>query len=162
MLLLQKLPRGQNIALLIALLVVSADTKRPNWGRMRSTAPLAGIVAVNIPGNSVVVIASGEPLAYMALALPGDVPIIAVANNLMTPGQCTQLQQRARARLLAHEGPSWSLSTDAANDKQAQPILRGNYGLVPDGACLEADSSIGKALLCPYRRAATPTLLSKC
>ncbi|MBC7657944.1 MAG: DUF2029 domain-containing protein, partial [Frankiaceae bacterium] len=77
-LLLQKLPRGQNIALLIALLVVSADTKRPNWGRMRSTAPSAGIVAVNIPGNSVVVIASGEPLAYMALALPGDVPIIAV------------------------------------------------------------------------------------
>ena len=161
-LLLQKLPRARNIALVVALLVVSADTKRPNWGRMQSPEPMAGIAAVNIPGNSVVVIASGEPLAYLALGLPEGVPIIAVSNNLMTPGQCTQLQQRARARLLAHQGPSWLLSTDPAYDKQAQPVLLDNYGLEPDGACVQADSSIGTAVFCPYRRASASAPASKC
>ena len=148
--------------MIVALLVVSADTKRPNWGRMRSTAPMAGIVAIDIPADSLVLIASGEPQAYLALGLPERVPIIAVSNNMMAPGQCTQLQQRARAALLTHQGPTWLLSADLAQDKQAQSLLLDHYGLMPAGMCLPANSRIGKAVFCPYRRAGISAPVSKC
>ena len=157
-LLLQTLPRARNIALVVALLVVSADTKRPNWGRMRSTEPMAGIVAIRIPADSLVVIASGEPLAYLALGLPVGVPLVSVSNNMMAPGQSTSLQLRARFRILTHEGPLWLLSPDVDQSPQPQTLLLDNYGLESDGACLDVGSSVGTAVLCPLRRVPVPAL----
>lgn len=161
-LLLQQLPRARNLALLVAVLVVSADTKRPNWGRMRSTEPVAGIVRIDMPADSLVVIASGEPLAYVALGLPDSVPIIAVSNNFMAPDRCTGLQHRARARIESHVGPLWLLSPDAAQSRDAQAMLADNYGMQPGGACFNIESSVGSAVLCPQRRAREPSRTPRC
>lgn len=161
-LLLHNLPKARNIALVVALLVVSADTKRPNWGRMRSTSPVAGIVAIDIPADSLVVIASGEPLAYLALGLPGGVPMVAVSNNMMAPDRCTGLQHSARARIESHVGPLWLLSPDAAQSRDAQALLTDNYGLEPGGTCLDVNSSVGKAVLCPQHRVGASTRVRQC
>ena len=155
-LVLQRLPRARHLALVVALLVVVAGTKRPNWGHVRSTAPVAGIVAPLLPADSLVVVASQEPLAYLALGLPRDVPMIAVLNNFMAPGRCTGLQAQARSRIAAHAGPVWLLAADAADAGKAQALAGGYLGLDSGGACREWRSAIGSALLCPQRQVRAP------
>ena len=153
-LLLQRLPRGRGLALLIALLLVSADTKRPDWGHTRSAAPGLGLVRPAIGSDALVVTATDAPLAYFALALPDQVPIVAVANNLMAPGRCTRLQMQAEQRLRAHTGPILLLTDAQDHSGVGQALLRRHYGLQQDGACSTLASSVGKAELCPQRRAA--------
>ena len=48
----QRLPRARHLAMIVALLVVVADTKRPNWGHVRSTAPMAGIPGYRVGGKT--------------------------------------------------------------------------------------------------------------
>jgi len=155
-LLLQWLPRGRNIALLAALVLVSADTKRPNWGRVRSAAPVVGINAPAIPADSLVIIATGEPLAYLALGLPDSVPLIGVSNNMMSPERCTGLQLRAQQRIEQQQGPLWLLSSMEAGGEQGQSLITRHYGLQADGPCLPFTSAIGSAQLCRQKRATTP------
>lgn len=163
-LLVQCLPRGRNIALFLAALLVSADTKRQDWGHTKSAAPMAGISSPAIPSDSLVVIASGEPLAYVALGLPLSVPLIGVSNNMMSPELCTRLQVRARRAISRHPGPLWLLSSDEAGAEQGQSVLSRHYGLQPAGDCLPFVSSLGKAHLCRQRRIESfaPDILASC
>ena len=154
----QWLPRWRNIALLVAAVLVSADTKRPNWGRVKSTAPMAGIRAPAIPGDSLVLIASGEPLAYLALGLPASVPLVAVSNNLMSPERCTQLQIRAQQMVSRHRGPVWLLSSDETGSEPGQSLILRYYGLQVAGACVAYTNSLAGAQLCPQRRIPTPSI----
>ena len=153
--LLQWLPRGRNIALLVAFVLVSADTRRPDWGRVKVDAPRAGLTTPAIPADSLVVIASQEPLAYVALGLPRSVPLVAVYNNLLTPGSCTGLQVRGQQAIARHSGPIWLLNApeDAA---RGQSLVAEFYGLHQSGECTPVSSSLGTAMLCPQRRTTTP------
>jgi hypothetical protein len=148
---LQRVPRWRNAALVLGLLLVTADTKRPNWGRTHTPSPRLGIALPALPPDALVVIASQEPLAYFALGLPDSVPMIAVLNNLMVPGRCMGLQAQAEARIAGHAGPVWLLNTDAADSARAQAVVA-EYGLEAGGPCLEVDSAIGPGRLCPQRR----------
>lgn len=149
---LQHLPRARNIALLAAFVLVSADTKRPNWGHVRSTVPMAGIVAPDIPADSLVVIASQEPLAYVGLGLPREVPLISVWNNMMSPGRCMGLQATAKSRIGSHTGPLWLLQSHEGDGSQGQSVVDAYLGLVVAGECKQVESAIGGASLCPLRR----------
>lgn len=151
-LLLQRLPRGANVALVLALLLVSGDTRRPKWGRNASPATLAGIQAPSIPDDALVLIASQEPLAYLALGLPASVPLVAVSNNIMSPTNCMGLQYRARDVIARHRGPIWLLNDLGPASGQAQVLLTDFYGLKPAGACVAFVNSLGAAQLCPQAR----------
>lgn len=162
-LLVQQLHRGQLAALLLAVLVVSADTRRPDWVHLPSIAPRMGIPRMPLPGNSIVVTASGEPMAYLALALPDDVPLIAVANNLMEPGRCTRMQRRAEKQLRTHVGPIWLLSTPDVQNGRDQAAISRTYLLHPSGACLPVVTALDNATLCPQvRDDSVPQPVSAC
>ena len=154
-LLVQALPRKRNIALFVALLVVSADTRRPNWSHVASDAPLAGIRAPGIPADSLVVLASGEPLAYLVLGLPPGVPLVSVTNNFMAADACTGLHEKARRTIVRHQGPIWLLSTTQVSADEVQPMLSRRYGLERGGACIPYPSAFETATLCPQRRVGT-------
>lgn len=159
--LLQWLPRWRNIALLGAALLVSADTKRPNWGHVRAAAPMAGIIPPAIPADSLVVTASDEPLAYLALGLPDSVPLVAVFNNLMAPDRCTRLQLRVQQTIRAHRGPIWYLHGNEVDSAQGQSLLAEHYGLQAAGACEPFANSLGPAQLCPQARVAQLSTLAR-
>jgi hypothetical protein len=150
---LQRLPRGRAVAMVVALLLVSADTARPDWHRVRSTvAPMPA--PVRLPADALVVTASGEPIGYVAAALPGTMPMLGLANNLMAPGRCTRLQRRAEAMLLSHRGPVLLATGEHDPQPPAQALLRAQYGFEARGACLPVRASFAQARLCPQVRVA--------
>lgn len=156
--LLQRLPRSRTIALLIVFVLVSADTKRPNWGHVKVSAPGLGMSRPMLAPDTLIVIASGEPVAYFALALPDDVPLVAVANNMMSPGRNTRLQLLAEQRLREHTGPILLLTAEEDRSGQGQAVLDRHFGLRQGGACIPLISSVGRAELCPQLRRASAVL----
>ena len=142
-LLVARLPRGRAAAMLLALLVVSADTRRPDWHRVRDErGPVPTLAA--LPANALVVTASAEPLGYIALALPDAVPMLGLENNLLHAGDPHGLARRAAARVAAHRGPVY-LAGPA--DEAARRILA-RFGFAPGSSCLPVRSAIGDAALC--------------
>jgi hypothetical protein len=103
-----------------------------------------------------VIIAGGEPVAYLALGLPDSIPMVAVANNILSPGDCSGLQRRARAAITGHEGSLSLLSPDTAHVADSLAMLRAHYGLDSAGACLDYVSSLQGAQLCPLKRVSAP------
>ncbi len=152
-LLLARLPRGRGAAMLLALVVLGVATRRPDWGRVHEARGPLPRLASALPADALVVTAGGEPLGYLALALPDDVPMLGLDNNLIQPAACTGLPRRARARLAAHAGPVY-LAT--GGDPREQASLRARHGLDAGGDCIAVRAAIGDAMLCPQRRVAAP------
>jgi hypothetical protein len=145
--------RGRYIVVAAALvLVVAADTRRPHWGRDAGAQPLASMAAPDLGPHALVLIATGEPLAYLALALPDSTPVVGVSNNLMAPQHCTTLQAAASTRIAAHAGPLWVLETDSAENARARQLLGARYGLVPTGECRPIVNPLAPARACALRR----------
>jgi hypothetical protein len=155
---LQALPRGRDVALAVATIAVLAWTDHPNWGRTRFGPDFAAVAWPALPPRSLVVTASGEPLAYAAIGLPDDVPLLATHNNFMRPQLCTGLQEQVESTLRAHEGPIFLLRTDSAGDDAGEAQLAASYGLVRAGACGTVESNLGQLRLCPVRREPRPRL----
>jgi hypothetical protein len=153
-LLLAQRARVGAIVLLAVAVLVSADTSRPDWGRIASTRSPAPVLAVgqSLPKDALVVTASGAPTGYLALALPDGVPMLGLSNNLIDATQDGGLEREVARRVRAHRGPIYLATT---SDPGAQQCLTDRYALVPDGACLRIQATPGNGLLCPQRRMPT-------
>jgi hypothetical protein len=148
-----RLPRWQPALLVAALLLVSADTRRPDWGRVPSLAPRAAMRDAGLPRDALVVSAQDEPMAYFALALPADLPFLGLGTNIVRRGECNGLRRRADAALQAHTGPVWLLRTRALEATEApRRMLEDEYGLYEAGACREYGNGLGPLQLCPLQR----------
>lgn len=156
MLALQRVPRARGVVLVVAVLVVSADTRRPDWGRDAGGASIASLRAPALGAGAMVVTATGDPLAYLALGLPKDVPLLGLDNNLVHPDTCDALQARVSARLLAQRGPLWLLEDPGQPASPPRELLRTAYGLAPSGACRDYPNPLGPARLCPLARSGPP------
>jgi hypothetical protein len=110
------------------------------------------MAAPDLGPHALVLIATGEPLAYLALALPDSTPVVGVSNNLMAPQHCTTLQAAASTRIAAHAGPLWVLETDSAENARARQLLGARYGLVPTGECRPIVNPLAPARACALRR----------
>lgn len=151
------LPRGRGLVLGLAFVAVAFATVRPDWGHSRYTVPRFGIPDLPVGADAMVVIAGTEPVGYAALGLPPSVPMVALANSIQLPSQCSGLQQRARQRLAAHTGPVWLLAEDAQAMARSTQLVAANYALARAGTCWDVPSALGTARLCPLRkRAPTP------
>jgi hypothetical protein len=148
-------PRAGAAMLLGVLVLVTADTSRPDWGRIASTRSPAPALAAgqSLPADALVVSASGAPTGYLALALPDSVPMIGLSNNLFDPGGSSLLQSAALRKLQTNRGPVFLATTGA--DDGAQQCLSDLTGFVAAGTCLRIEATIGAALLCPQRRSAS-------
>lgn len=154
-LVLARLPRWRGAAMVLAVVLVSADTRRPDWHRVQSNAgPVPTLENGSaLPDDALVVTAGGAPLGYLALALPDAVPMLGLHNNLIQPGDCSGLPRRVAQRIAVQRGPIYLATT---GDPDEQQTLSREYGLEADGACLRVHAGIGDALLCPQRRTSAP------
>lgn len=152
-LVLQRVPRGGALAIVVAVLLVSADTRRPDWGRDGTGASFAELRAPFLGIGAMVLTASGDPLAYLALGLPRDVPLLGVDNNFIQPTACDGLQSRLSARIVQQRGPIWLLEDPGQPGARSRAMLLTDYGLVPGGDCLAYPNPLGPARLCRLVRA---------
>ena len=151
-LLLSYLPRWRNLAMVAALLLVTAATTRPNWGHSHYNVPMFGIQPAPVENNAMVLIAGGEPVAFMALGMPRTVPMIAVSNSILSPADCSQMQRRVKQAIEAHRGTFWLLAEDGAAATRGESTLRKYYGMQRAGQCWDYPSSVLRARLCPQER----------
>lgn len=113
-----ELVRSYPIKILVTLFLVTAlvgITKWPSWGRaahgdMAVTAKVPGL-----PQNSMVMMATLEPLAFIVPSLPAELPVISVINNFMNPawGAHSRLHVLAAQRITQHNGPLFALVNTA-------------------------------------------------
>lgn len=139
--------------LVVACLLVLVGTRQPRWERGPFAPPYFQVDLPTLPSGSMVVLSSREPLAYAALALPADVPVLSIYNNMLDPHTCSGLQAQAEARVRAHRGPLWLLRTEQAADDAGQRIAQEAYGLTVNGECQAVATSFGPLRLCPLLRA---------
>jgi hypothetical protein len=148
-LLLARLPRWQLPAMLLAFLLVSADTRRPDWNRVHARDNSLPRLVGELPPDAMVLTASDEPLGYLALALPDEVPMLGLHNNIVRAGDDGRLARRIATRVAAHRGP---LYLAGRLDAAGQARLARAHGLVPTPPCLVLRSSVGEQPLCPLAR----------
>jgi hypothetical protein len=147
--------RRRQAAWLLALLVlVSVDTRRPHWGR-EASGTMAGVQAPALGAQALVVTATDDPLAYLALGLPSDTPLVALANNFVQPGACTALERAGRHRVAAQTGPLWWLFDPTRPTAGAITVLQSAHGLRVTDACVDYPNPLGPARLCRLQRVAT-------
>jgi hypothetical protein len=149
-LLVQRLPRWRSVALLAALLLVSADTRRPDLGRLHTAPPMLGIPQVPLEPDAMVVGVGLEPVAYIALGMPDRVPLVSVGSWLLLPPDCTGLQAQASQAIRAHTGPLWLLRPTEPGTQDGAALVSERYGLkATGGVCKELTGPLGRLLLCP-------------
>lgn len=153
-LLLSFLPRGRSVALVAAALLVTAATTRPNWGHVRYKSPMFGIQAAPVEKDAMVLLATDDPIAFLALGMPPSVPMVAVSNSILRPTDCPQMQLRAKRAIEGHRGTFWLLSQDGAAAAKGEAVLRDYYGMQRAGQCWDYPSSLLTARLCPQKRVA--------
>ena len=154
---LDTLPRGRGVLLALATLAIFAFTVQPDWGRVRFGPRFASAAWPALPPGTLVVIATGEPVAYAAIGLPDDIALVSARNNFMFPARCTRLQARVEQQLRTHPGPMYLLRPPAGDDVD-RALLADGYGLELAGACGTVGSGLGTLSLCPLRRDPRPTL----
>jgi hypothetical protein len=142
--------------MLLALLLVTADTRRPNWGRSHEAAPRLGVPALLLPRDAMLLSASDDPLAYLALGLRDTTPYLAVGSNITATPTCIGLKRRAAQAIAAHRGSYWLLADASGDLDSSRSLLERRYGLsvVAKSSCRRLHSSAGEALLCPLHRIA--------
>jgi len=141
------------MTLWIAVLLMVGLTHRPNRGREADDLPRPGFDRPGVDQRGMVVTATPQPMAYFALGLPDDVPMLALDSNMVQPPLCTGLRERADRALAQHHGRIWLLAPATGVEmERGQFLLERRYGLGPAGACVSWKSSLGKALLCPQQR----------
>jgi hypothetical protein len=147
------LPRGRGAVLALAFVAVAFATSRPDWGHSRYTAPRFAIPDLPVGKDAMVLTAGMEPIAYLALGLPREVPMVALANSIQLPEQCSGLQRRAREALRGHRGELWLAAEDAQALARSEQLARHWFKLERSGTCWEVPSALGTARLCPQRKA---------
>lgn len=148
-------PMARLLVLALALVLVNADTRHPNWGRTRAASAGLGVTMPALPADAMVLAATGEPVAYLALGLPDSVPLISINNNLMQPAQCAALDRLAAQRIAAHAGAFYAIALPGADAAASVELLSRTYGLAAAGECMPIPNGLSPAVLCPLRRVRT-------
>jgi hypothetical protein len=132
-------------------IVLIAVTDHPKQARLPLGQSLLPPAITGLHAGDMIVTANDEPLSYIALAVPNDVPWIALRNNFMLPDRCTALQRKAESTLYHLDGQAWLLRPADAQGDAATQLLADAYGVRVE-ACLDIDAPKHPLLLCPLSR----------
>ncbi len=113
--------RGALAALLVVILTsfLVATTLHPDWNRLPHGRAAVRAPLPSLPPDSMVVMATGNPLGYVVPNLPTTTPVVSLVNNFM--GQTeppTTLFRLALSKIQAHRGSLWLLTNPNAIDEK--------------------------------------------
>jgi hypothetical protein len=101
--------------LLGCLVFLVFNTKSPEWGRLPWADEFFGVhpPSTQLNENAVVLISSGDPLAYVIPAFPENVRFVRVEGNFLNPTQKTALTDHIRS-VIAESVENLYLLTDSS------------------------------------------------
>lgn len=138
--------------LAVLLLGSAAITIYPDWGRASPATTAASVEPPPLPPDAMVLLLTGDPMAYVAAYMAPTIRFVGVDNNLVHPGQDSALERQIEQAVRTHQGPLFGLQPSTPGDPGAA-VLR-FYGLHRDGPCQPVRSNLdGNALaVCRLRR----------
>ncbi len=110
----------KNLILLATVLLLLGTTRWPLWARTEH-GEMAVIAALPlIPNNSMVIVATLEPVGYLTTSLPASVPVVAIVNNIMRPAEGVEfeLHKQAMHRLVSHQGQVFALVRNTVDEER--------------------------------------------
>ncbi len=157
-LLLMRLPVAHRwqlgLGIILSCLAILSVRTHPNWGRVAWTSSWFDVRLNAIPDldRAQVIVASNEPLAYVAPFFPPEVRFLRVRGPVweMNTGR---FEAEVAAAVTPHPGVFYALVLTPAELADAKPVLAG-YGLAagdPAG-CYPLPTKFETALLCPLHR----------
>ena len=115
--------------LAVLCLVTLPFTRYPHWDRALPTGQAASVVMPAMPKNSMVLLLTADPMAYMAAFTDPAIRFIGANNNIVSPGGNTGLSQQVEAAIRAHTGPFWGLEITIAVPPGRTEAVLAYYGL---------------------------------
>ncbi len=157
--------------LLVMVVLLMRTTIWPSWGReLHGEMAVVSVVPI-LPNDSMVIVASLEPMAYVVPSFSAHTPVISIVNNFMRPPDTAEprlylLDQSAIHRVREHQGHMFALVSMKHQKERyysGVPIAEmiASIGLAIDfSVCKPIVSSIkGKELaLCKVDRAWLPSV----
>lgn len=100
--------------LLLTVLLLMRTTIWPSWGRVPHGEMAVIATVPSMPNDSIVIIASLEPISYVIPSFPAHIPVISIVNNFMRPAdgmvpRLYGLDQLAIQRVKAYQGHMFAL-----------------------------------------------------
>lgn len=110
--------------LMAALLLMAFSVQAPAWGRLPWGDSFFGTQTPSLakPENSLVLISSTNPLAYLIPSFPSAVRFIRIESNFLNPRQSTALTDRIKT-VLAEADKDFYLLTDKSELSQGVDIV---------------------------------------
>jgi hypothetical protein len=135
-------------------LVTLPFTRYPQWGRTSPVGRVQSVLVPALPKGGMVLLLTGDPMAYIAAFTDPAIRFVGVNNNLVQPGGVTGVAKQVEAAVRAHTGPLWGLEIPDSTG-QAEATLD-YYGLRRGGECTKVVSNLeGPGIhLCPLQRVA--------
>ncbi len=124
---LRRLAAPAAVAPLMAAILVGCTvwTIYPDWGRASPADTAASVVLPPLPPDAMVLLLSGDPMAYVAAFAAPTVRFVGVDNNLVHPGDRFLLAQRIERAVREHPGPLFGLEVPGG----PTPTALAYYGL---------------------------------
>ncbi len=95
--------------LAIVLAACAAITIYPDWGRAHPADTAASVVLPPLPVDAMVLLLTGDPMAYVAAYAAPSVRFVGIDDNLVHPGDGSLLEQRIERVVRGHHGPLYGL-----------------------------------------------------
>ena len=120
---------ARRIAIVILVILIVGTTRHASWGRIDFRGTHFDVAVPDIAPNSLVIMGSSEPMAYIIAFLPPEARFVSPNNNFLDITQANLLERRIAGIIGQHPGPMYSL--DYRDQDGVRPLLA-HYGLARD------------------------------
>jgi hypothetical protein len=132
----------RRVAIVLLALLILGTTRKMGWERTELREAYFNVTVPAVPRNALVIMGSGQPMAYVIPFFPADARFVSPVNNFLGLDQTNLLERKIAETIRTHEGPLFSL--DYRGGEAAQPdAMWARLGLRPEGAtCARVLSNI--------------------
>ncbi len=140
------------VVALVALAIAGATTVYPDWGRRRYEDRYIDVQVPQLPANSVVLVATWDPVAYFIPYAEPSARYLGIENNYLALSQNNKLASEVKRIMRTPGPPKFVLSVNEFNSNELNSLL-GQFGLKLGALpCQPIRSNLGRRnplSLCP-------------
>jgi len=115
--------RRRSAAAVLALIIAAATTVHLDWGRGRFEAKYVDVSVPPLPPNSIVLIATWDPVAYFIPFAEPKARYVGIENNYLELSQKNELAAKVRRLMAAPGRPKYVLGVGVHDRRELDALL---------------------------------------